>query len=166
MAADNNPIKPGVPLWLAVALGEKDVAEYPGALANPRIVEYLKSTTLEHDPAALRDETPWCSAFVNWCFEQCSMPGTNSARARSWLDWGDPILLPKLGCVAVFSAHARGPTAGHVGFFWGQTQEQVHVYGGNQQNKVCLHLYERARLIGYRWPKPIAKRPLGKLHVV
>ena len=48
------------------------------------------------------DETPWCSAFVNYCMEQAGIRGTRKANARSWLDWGDMSLRsPQLGCVVI-----------------------------------------------------------------
>lgn len=130
---------------------ERGIAELPGKADNPRIVEYLKSTTLESVPQFLHDETPWCSSFVNWCFEAVGMRGTNKANARSWLEWGLPMILPQPGCVAVFSS-ARGPTAGHVAFYMSQTQLQIHVFGGNQYNRVGLAPQPRPRLLGYRWP--------------
>ena len=73
--------------WLEIAEREQGVAEVPGAGDNPRVVDYLMSTTLG-SLENQNDETPWCSAFVNWCMEQAGIKGTNSAWARSWLDWG------------------------------------------------------------------------------
>ena len=58
----------GTSVLLAKARGELGVQEDTGPGSNPRVIEYLHSTTLEGG-AASTDETPWCSAFVNWCVD-------------------------------------------------------------------------------------------------
>src|SRR5262245_20844734 len=70
--------------WMPLALQEIGVKEYTGAADNPRIVEYLTSTTLGSVERS-NDETPWCSAFVNWCVAKSGYEGTDSAWAKSWL---------------------------------------------------------------------------------
>jgi uncharacterized protein (TIGR02594 family) len=75
------------PAWITIARAEMGVQEYPGPEHNPRIIQYLRSTT---NPAT-SDETPWCSGFVNWCMKQAGIVGTNSAAARSWLKWGGRV---------------------------------------------------------------------------
>lgn len=69
--------------WMKIALGELGVHEY-GKIGrhNARIVEYHGETSLK----ATADETPWCSAFVNWAMVQAGFKGTNSALAASWLN--------------------------------------------------------------------------------
>jgi uncharacterized protein (TIGR02594 family) len=135
--------------WMPIALHEMGVKETPGAGNNPRVVAYLRSTSLDADQAA-QDATPWCSAFVNWCVEGCGIPGTNSAAARSWLTWGRAVAVPRRGCIAVFS---RG-TGGHVAFYVGMSTAlaQILVLGGNQTDCVCISGYEKSRLLGYRLP--------------
>ncbi|MDX2215634.1 MAG: TIGR02594 family protein [Oculatellaceae cyanobacterium bins.114] len=137
------------PQWLTIARREMEagVKEFPGDRDNPRIVEYLKSTTLDQGLAS-EDETAWCSAFVNWCMEQANRQGTNSAWARSWLNWGKSLRDPKLGCIAVFS---RGEQSGHVGFYIAQTPTHIRVLGGNQGDAVNITEIEKTRLLGYRW---------------
>ena len=149
--ADEKLAESGVrPKWLSIAMLEADVAEVPGSRDNPRVIEYLQSTTTA--PQQWHDETPWCSAFVNWCMREAGIVGTNLANARSWLHWGSPLLAPRLGCIAVFSSPTRGEQAGHVGFYVSETGRHIHVFGGNQHNRVCLEPRERAQLIGFRWP--------------
>jgi uncharacterized protein (TIGR02594 family) len=138
------------PKWLRVAWGEANVAEVPGHGDNPRILQYLRSTTLASQQ--WHDETPWCSAFVNWCMRESNIHGTNLANARSWLTWDRELLVPKLGCVVVFSAYARGMLAGHVGFYVGETPQAISVLGGNQFNRVCVQARDRTQLLCYRWP--------------
>jgi len=70
--------------WVAIAHGELGQRDYPGPRYNPRVVEYLNTTGLQGN----KDETSWCSAFVNWCMVQARQRGTNNAAARSWLAYG------------------------------------------------------------------------------
>jgi uncharacterized protein (TIGR02594 family) len=130
-----------------VAIEELGVSEVPGIAANKRIQEYHSTTRL----AALSDEVPWCSAFVNWCCVQAGIRGTGSAAARSWLSWGVPCA-PREGCVVVM---ARGNNAalGHVAFYVADFDSQrITVLGGNQGDCVSYGVYAKSRVLGYRWP--------------
>ena len=135
--------------WFDVAKGEIGVKEIPGETDNPRIIEYDKCTRLK----ATDDETPWCSAFVNWCVVQVGLKGTNSAAARSWLDWGVPIDTPKEGCIVILK---RGlPPSGHVTFFDSVCPDPhyLHCLGGNQSDQVKYSNYPISDVLGYRWPE-------------
>lgn len=134
--------------WLAVAIAELGVKEFPGNGDNPRIIDYLRSTTLEA-PSNANDETPWCSAFVNWCVERSGYEGTDSAWARSWLNWGTETSRPVKGCITVFE---RGAQSGHVGFFVRKTGSKIVVLGGNQSDEVNESKYLVSKLLGYRLP--------------
>lgn len=133
--------------WLRIALGEVGVKEFPGNADNPRIVEYLHSTNLPA-PSRNNDETYWCSAFVNWCVERAGYEGTDSAWARSWLNWGKKIDTPRKGCIVVF----KRDSGGHVGFYMGETETTIKVLGGNQSNEVNISGYRKSNLLGYRIP--------------
>lgn len=136
--------------WFDIAMKELGTSETAGSGDNPRIVEYLRSTSLAGNMAA-NDETPWCSAFVNFCVEQAGFAGTDSASARSWLHWGRPTEVPVTGCIAVFK---RGdPPSGHVAFYVSESGGHIKVLGGNQGDKVCFAQYARDRLLGYRVPR-------------
>jgi uncharacterized protein (TIGR02594 family) len=137
------------PPWLKAAYGEVGIKEAAGPLDNPRVIAYHMSTTLDK-AAAQKDETPWCSSFTNWCMEQAGYRGTDSAWARSWLQWGRPLEVPQRGCVVVFS---RGTSSGHVAFFIKEVGPNILCLGGNQSDSVCEALYPKHRLLGYRWPK-------------
>lgn len=141
------PPSPAEIPWLGIAQGELGVHEVPGFQNNARIIQYLKSTTLG-DPYCSCDETPWCSAFVNWCVEKAGYEGTDSAAARSWLEWGKNVSKPCPGCIAVFTREGGG----HVGFYIGETADTVKVLGGNQGDQVCVREYSKSRLLGYRMP--------------
>lgn len=137
------------PPWMDVAFTQHGIREIPGAKAHPQIVAYHKTTTLH----ATSDEVPWCSAFQNWCLLSVHLQGTGSAKARSWLDWGVPLLRPRLGCIVVLQSPLRGPEAGHVGMYWmNRSSSELWLYGGNQDNVVGLKSYPRADVLGFRWP--------------
>lgn len=133
--------------WLPIALAEQGVKEYPGDGDNPRIIEYLHSTTLEA-PMGSNDETPWCSAFVNWCVERAGYEGTDSAWAKSWLYWGKATEKPRRGCVVVFTREGGG----HVGFYMGETKTAIKVLAGNQNDEVNQSSRPKAAWLGFRLP--------------
>lgn len=134
--------------WMAIALQELGVSEIPGTDHNARIIEYHQATSLR----ATDDETPWCSSFVNWCMGRAGYPRTDSAAARSWLQWGKRIDTPVYGCVVIFS-RPPSPSSGHVAFYLGQRSGRIEVLGGNQGNKVSVATYPANRLLGYRMPR-------------
>ncbi len=130
--------------------------ELPGDADNPRIVEYLRSTNLDA-PSSSQDETSWCSAFVNWCVERAGYEGTDSAWARSWLNWGkDAGSDPPIGAIVVLQ-RPPDPTSGHVGFLVEKPnlalpveQRVIGLLGGNQSDSVKVSSYPATRLLGYR----------------
>lgn len=147
------------PPWLDIAFSQHGIREIPGPRAHPQIVAYHATTSLRSSS----DEVPWCSAFANWCMAGAHFRGTGSAAARSWLEWGDPLERPQLGCVVVLQAPTRGPRAGHVAFhFMERTSKQLWLYGGNHGNEVGLRSYPRADVIGYRWPANSDRLPLAR----
>ena len=149
-----SPLSP----WLEIAVAELGVHEdtRPG-MHTARIVEYHKTTTLK----ATDDETPWCSSFVNWVMIQSGRKGTNSALAKSWLNWGQPSTTATTGVIVVIKkrtagfSNATGSSTGfHVGFYISATNSSVQILGGNQDNRVrksnfMLSSYE---IKGYRKP--------------
>ncbi len=142
----------GLAPWFDIAKAEVGVKEIVGDEDNPRVLEYLRSTSIGKWGAG-RDETPWCSAFVNWCIEEAGLEGTNSAMARSWLGWGIELEGPKPGCVVILK---RGdPPSAHVTFFESPADVgmiRMNLLGGNQRNKVGTNEYPKSRVLGYRWP--------------
>ncbi|HTQ33600.1 MAG TPA: TIGR02594 family protein [Stellaceae bacterium] len=134
---------PGVP-WMTIARGELGVTEGN----NPRITEYFATTALGPQP----DSVPWCAAFVNFCVTRSGNTGTNSALARSWLEWGsDSDFVP--GCVVVLAR--GGPQTGHVGFYVGRDQNgAIQLLGGNQHNSVNISTFANATILGARMLQP------------
>lgn len=145
--------------WLDVARGELGTAEIPGPGNNAQVLKYFSATRTH----ATADEVPWCAAFACWCLERAGIDSPQSAKARDFLHWGVPLVRARPGAIMVYSADARGPDAGHVGFFVLPRAEQSNsvadlVLGGNQRNQVRVQPYERRRLIGIRWPaQPISR---------
>jgi uncharacterized protein (TIGR02594 family) len=134
--------------WMAYAIGELGETEIPGQTDNPRIVEYHAATGLSADD----DETPWCASFVSWCLEQAGIKSMRSARARDYLDFGDILKEPQIGCIVILTRTGGG----HVGFYWGKSANgKINLLGGNQGNAVTVASYDASRVIGYRWPADV-----------
>lgn len=146
--------------WIEYALQEYGTREVPGPGSNARIVEYLRVVGL--GPS---DETPWCSAFANWCMTQAGISGTGSGLARSWLMWSQAnqcLAAPVWGCVTVLWREKRDGIKGHVGFYMGRRASKILLLGGNQGNRVCCSEYPVERVLGYRWPAslPLPESPI------
>ena len=139
------------PEWMVIARNEIGTKEYPGDADNPDVVKYLKSVDTLNASAQIQDETSWCSAFVNWCMEEAGIKGTESAGARSWLQWGRELDSPKKGCVVVLWRGSPTGWQGHVGFFVRETSSSLYLLGGNQNDEVNISKYPKSRLLGFRW---------------
>jgi uncharacterized protein (TIGR02594 family) len=143
-----------MPSWLDIAQSELRVRDYPGPTYEPRVAEYLATTGYDKND----DETSWCSAFVNWCITKAGLPGTNSAVARSWLNWGHQIAQPEQGCITVLWRESPVSWKGHVGFFSGFDGGRIRLLGGNQGggvdwDEVCYDLFPQERLLAFRLPE-------------
>lgn len=136
--------------WLQAAFAEVGVGAWPVGRSNPRITEYHANTSI----AGYDDKASWCSSFVHWCLAQAGVAGTGSALARSWLDWGEPLIEPRPGCVAVLWRESPDSWKGHVGFYLRHDAAQVWLLGGNQLGRVCENAYPLACVLAYRWPAP------------
>jgi uncharacterized protein (TIGR02594 family) len=135
---------PQEPRHLIIARGELGVKEIAGGRHNPRIVAYHQTCSLK----ATDDDTPWCSAFVNWCIIQAGLRGTNSAAAISWMQWGRsiPLAQGQPGDIAVFSRSGGN----HVGFHISHDDNALRLLGGNQNDEVNIATFSRARFLGLR----------------
>ncbi|MBN8909802.1 MAG: hypothetical protein J0H99_25115, partial [Rhodospirillales bacterium] len=58
----------------------------------------------------------------------------------------------RFGAVAVLS-RGDDPNAGHVGFLLSDTNGKLYLLGGNQGDAVTVASFDKARLLGLRWPK-------------
>ena len=138
-----------VPTWMTVAQQEIGVKTFATGGSNPRIEGYHDATHI----AGYDDKAAWCSSFLNWVFEQSGMAGTRSALARSWLDWGNTIEQPRVGCVVVLERENSDGWQGHVGLFCEIVNADIVLLGGNQLDQVREHSYPLSSVLGYRWPK-------------
>ncbi len=137
-----------IPSWLAAARRNIGQAEVPGSKHNPLILRWWKAIRAPF----VDDETPWCAAFVGGLLEEQGIQSSRAASARSYLQWGQPLVMPALGAVAVF-ARPPSPWTGHVGFVNGVTPEgNLLILGGNQGNRVRVDPFSEDRLLGLRWP--------------
>ena len=136
--------------WLDTARAELGVRVAPPGQSNPRITAYHAGTNI----AGYDDKAAWCSSFLHWCLAPWGVPGTGSALARSWLDWGRPLDAPREGCIAVLWRDDPASWRGHVGFYLRHDDTQVHLLGGNQLDAVCENAYPLHTVLGWRWPAP------------
>jgi len=137
------------PPWLAAAWAEFGVREIPGKDDAPEILRYFRDAG---DTSVETEATPWCAAFLGAMLKRAGYTGTGSLLARSYLDWGDRLDEARFGAVAVLS-RGDDPNAGHVGFLLSDTNGKLHLLGGNQGDAVTVASFDRARLLGFRWPK-------------
>lgn len=128
-----------------IAKKELGVHELMGDENEPRILEYFKCTDLQ----VTNDDVPWCSAFVNFCFQTAGGQGTRDAMARSWLKWGRAIKDPRPSDIVIFSRGFDG-ISGHVAFVYEWHNSFMKCLGGNQHDKVCIEIYTKSRVLGYR----------------
>lgn len=132
----------------------RGVVEVDGPESNPRIMEYLGTTTIR----ATDDITPWCSAFVNWVAEQAGRTGTGSAASASWYNWGAELKKPVEGCLIGF---IREDGSGHIGFYTGKSGDGWYeILGGNQDNRIKLSKFKitksgESRRWYFRKPKTV-----------
>lgn len=131
-----------------IALSQYGVKEIPGREDHPQIVSYFNA--IGFNGSNLKDETAWCSAFVNWVMLKAEKPISGKLTARSWLKVGTSTKEPKLGDIVVFWRESPDSWKGHVGFFVKQTRRYVYVLGGNQNNQVNIKAYPRAKLLDFR----------------
>ena len=149
------------PRWLKIAFGEIGIQELADPRENQRILNYFSTCERFRDEEAkLSDETPWCSAFVNWVMEKSNYEGTNSAWAKSWHEWGMPTS-KRRGAIAVFerlvTRNGETKSFGHVGFYHStKSSTEIRILGGNQANKVNISTYpinsSKYKLLGFRKP--------------
>lgn len=146
------------PSWLARAREQVGVREVPGKGDSPVIQRWLRGLRAWWSD----DATPWCGTFCAAMLqpEGFALP-KHWYRARAWLDFGQRIPLPALGCIVVFEREGGG----HVGFVVGiDERNRLMVLGGNQGDAVSIAPFDRSRVLGFRWPNgstaPLAPVPL------
>jgi uncharacterized protein (TIGR02594 family) len=133
---------------LNVALSQVGIREIVGSEDNPEVLKYFNE--IGFDGRRLKDETAWCSAFMNWVAKECNAEYTKQLNARSWLKVGQEVITPKMGDVVVLWRESKSSWKGHVGLYICERDGYIYVLGGNQKNKVGINAYHSNRLLGYR----------------
>lgn len=134
------------PVWLAEARKNIGIKETKGGVHTPEVLKYWKDIKRG---GIKDDETPWCAAFVGAMLERSGIKSSRFESAKSYLQWGDLLTQPVVGCVVVFTRDGGG----HVGFVVGQDKSgNLLVLGGNQGDAVNVRSFPRSRVTGYRWP--------------
>ncbi len=133
---------------LELALSQIGIREIPGNKDNPDVLKYFND--IGFDGSQLKDETAWCSAFVNWVMKNSDAPYTGKLNARSWMQIGTETNDPKTGDVVVLWRGSKNSWKGHVGFYITQRNGFIYILGGNQSNQVKISAYPDHRLLGYR----------------
>jgi uncharacterized protein (TIGR02594 family) len=117
---------------------------------NPVIVTFFQAT----QTVPMGDETSWCAAFVNWCFQRASKGfATNSASSGSFRSFGTQTDDPRVGDLVVFQKTLPKTKTeeqqGHVAFFVANHGDQIEVLGGNQivgherSHMICSRLFAK-----------------------
>lgn len=142
------------PFWMVEFEKELGVAEIPGPVENPRILEYFKYVKEKADHTKWCEADAWCAAAMNWNFVRLGMAGIDSAVAYDFMKWGRPLKAPKRGCVVVLWRVDPDGWESHVGICNDVGETQIQLLAGNQGDKVCLKWYPLARVRpgGLRWP--------------
>ncbi len=128
--------------WMVTAQQELGEHEVAGSKANPKILQYFKSSKFWGTDDS-GGENAWCASFTAWVMEQHGYtPPKNAFRAKSWANFGEKVSDPTYGAIGVKS-RAGG---GHVAFVVGKSQDGKHLYmlGGNQSDEVNIRKYDRS----------------------
>lgn len=146
------------PIWVSIARMAKGLAEIPGPLSNPVILQWARDIGAPSWYA--NDDQPWCAVFANRVLLAAQIPmaiGTRGdifdrLRALTFTEWGQSMAAPALGSVMVFSR----PEGAHVGFYLGECENAFRIFGGNQSNQVNETWIGKDRLRAVRWVPGVA----------
>ncbi len=136
--------------WMELAQRKKGLHEHAD---NQELRAFLTSDGSNRtvgDPALV----PWCGDFVETCIAvtlpAAALPA-NPYLARNWLKFGRTVD-PCFGSILVFWRGSRSGSSGHVGFYFSEDDEDFHVLGGNQRNRISITSIAKDRLLGARLP--------------
>lgn len=156
--APPRPIKPTAIPWLAEGR-RMMAADHPG-LHDGRERLHLLRRLNRLTPWTV----PWCGLFVAHCL-RTALPELDlpplAARARPWKRWGEETR-PQIGAVMLFWHYHPALPFGHVAFYWAEDRDAYHVLGGNQQDRICVQRYPKARFVTARWPAGVPQPGLTR----
>ncbi len=134
----------------------KDTKEVKGSIDNHQIMAMLKLD----NKWPQNDETPWCSAFVNYIAWLLKLPRSKDLRARSWIKIGKHIdledALKGFDIVVLKRGKGKQPgpevisASGHVGFYHTHDDNNIYLLGGNQKDTVNISAYNIDRILAIR----------------
>jgi uncharacterized protein (TIGR02594 family) len=133
---------------MKLASTQYGIKEIKGEQDNPEVLKYFKG--LGFDASAFKDETAWCSAFVNWIMKESGLEYSKKLNARSWINMGCEPEKPEYGDIVVFWRESKDSWKGHVALYVNHDDDYIYVLGGNQGNMVCTKPYPKDRLLTYR----------------
>lgn len=151
-------------LLLCTGCANQDIP-YPdsiGTLSTANAMVGLNERSNRTELAILMGVDPvqseWCAAFVNSILKLNDIPGSEVVSkypltARSFIYWGNYVLVPEIGDIIVFPRGNQG-WQGHVGFYIETVNKDGIDYyvilGGNQKNEVSYELYPASKAIAIR----------------
>ena len=135
--------------------------EVPGEGNNPEILRMFAE--IGHGWVK-KDSVAWCAASANHILKLAGFPHTGKLNAKSFLEIGEQISVPKpLGSSNEFVdivLYWRGRKwknydpeffeTGHINFFLKEREGLIYGIGGNQANEWKVSAYNRNRLEQYR----------------
>ncbi len=130
---------------IRTAVGLYGTNEIPGAVNNPKIVEFFHATGHRN---INDDETHWCSAFMMYCAKMNGLAYPKNALARSWMKVGKKVDQPEVGDLVVFGW--KETYHGHVIIYLGEVNGMVIGIGGNQDDEVNVSSFSKECILGYR----------------
>jgi len=146
---DNEPA-PKVLLEMRKLYGIK---EWPGKLQdNPAILQWAKEIGVEKDYK--HDETAWCGLAMGVAVTRAGYKCiAEPLWALNWADFGDAVVVPKLGDLLVFKRfNAEGKLiGGHITLYVGEdNSDYYHCLGGNQSDAISFARINKNRLFAAR----------------
>ncbi len=139
------------PKYLSLARSHIGLKELTGSNDHPLIL----SAWVKLNAGWLYKEA-WCGLGVGYCLDAFGYAIPKAFyRAKAWLDWGERLDEPCLGCVVIFDRKGGG----HVGFPIAKDHAgRLRVLGANQKNQVSVEPFETKRVLGYRMPFGVPTR--------
>lgn len=145
-----------LPVMLKAGLKYLGVHEKPGPGSNPGIYKWIDNLSIRN--IYKDDDESWCAVFINeLCHETNKLysgTGYDLIRAISFHKnrWGgERTGHPQLGDIIVLSR----PGGNHVGIAIAESDKTIHIFGGNQSNKVGFIEIDKRRVTSVRVPLPV-----------
>lgn len=143
-------LKQSAASWLQMAIAEYTRQNQLGVYNN-RIMQYIASIEPDTTNFLLDNKIAWSSHFVNWIMHKSNMIGNKNQLPTSWLQWGKAEVKPKHGVITVFKLKSSYKQE-MVGFFLLETYNYDIVLAGDVLSAINIIAFEKANLLGYRWP--------------